>query len=735
MSKTNLKLLVDWNNDGDFVDTGDDVTSRTLQVQCTRGRDTASSLTGRTIAGLLRATLNNESGDYSSEKAGSPLSGNVVPRRKVRLRTDSFYWRTRALGPIGHWRLGEATGTVATDEEADNNGTYVGSPTLGVTGALSGKGDEDTAVTFDASDDEVNIGNIAAFQFTKTTAFSIAFWFKTAGTGTMYMVAKKAAAAGYAVLFSATKVQFLLEGESGSTMSQTTDAAFHDDAYHYCVITYDGSNTKGGMLIYIDGSAVAITSAGDNGILGGQDITNSISLKIGRRDGSLLFDGELDEVAVYSKALTSANVTSLNTAGTEHRIEATIWTGYLSRILPEVNKPRGPNLVVLEAIGALGVASSREVRIPMRTSRRTDQAIQDILEDLGWTTADFNLETGQTTMTRWWADGRGLQALRVVELTEAGLLREERTGEIFFEDRHFRLTDAESRISQATFSDASSPSLPYVHIKQEDPLPNIFNDFRAEVQRFTVGGLAVLWTLAASGANSPSIGGGESKTFWARYPVKDSPTEDIAVDAWTTPAATTDYTANTAADGSGSNVTGDVAVAVNKYATEMEITLTNNGTVSASITLLQARGTPVKQTDPVTIVAEDATSQTNFEKRTWPSRTPFIPDEAEAQDWADYHLAIYKDPIKLLKLSYTPNRDTTAQEALRDLDISQRVTIVAQNTAGLGINADYIIEGIDYRFEQDQVEGVGLLLSPADSYTGFWVLGVSTLGETTTLAY
>src|SRR5438128_2699447 len=57
--------------------------------------------------------------------------------------------------PVAYWRLGEATGsTIAVDQTANhNNGTYVGSPTLGQLGAING--DADTAVDFNNTADYV----------------------------------------------------------------------------------------------------------------------------------------------------------------------------------------------------------------------------------------------------------------------------------------------------------------------------------------------------------------------------------------------------------------------------------------------------------------------------------------------------------------------------------------------------------------------------------------------------
>ena len=59
-------LAVDWYNDGDFSDSGEDITARTMRVEWRRGSDYASQLVGKAVAGTLNATLNTVSGDYST---------------------------------------------------------------------------------------------------------------------------------------------------------------------------------------------------------------------------------------------------------------------------------------------------------------------------------------------------------------------------------------------------------------------------------------------------------------------------------------------------------------------------------------------------------------------------------------------------------------------------------------------------------------------------------------------
>src|SRR5437867_3175240 len=63
--------------------------------------------------------------------------------------------------PTGYWRLGDSTGTTAVDNSASQvNGTYVGSPALGQTGAVQG----DTAVTFNGTSQYMRVPYTAALN-------------------------------------------------------------------------------------------------------------------------------------------------------------------------------------------------------------------------------------------------------------------------------------------------------------------------------------------------------------------------------------------------------------------------------------------------------------------------------------------------------------------------------------------------------------------------------------------
>ena len=77
-------LLIDWDGDRSFShplsDTFSDLTKS--GVNTSRGRNYASMIYGRSVAGTLEATLTNHKGNYD-RFASSDLSGLVLPRRRV----------------------------------------------------------------------------------------------------------------------------------------------------------------------------------------------------------------------------------------------------------------------------------------------------------------------------------------------------------------------------------------------------------------------------------------------------------------------------------------------------------------------------------------------------------------------------------------------------------------------------------------------------------------------------
>lgn len=93
LRKATYQLYIDWNNDGDFSDDYEDVTSYLLtspEIRIQTGRDRASAY-GEPMVPALDFALNNESRIFSAEYSGSPIRALLRPGRKVKLQATYGY--------------------------------------------------------------------------------------------------------------------------------------------------------------------------------------------------------------------------------------------------------------------------------------------------------------------------------------------------------------------------------------------------------------------------------------------------------------------------------------------------------------------------------------------------------------------------------------------------------------------------------------------------------------------
>lgn len=75
---------IDWNNDGDWSDSNETVTSRVIEeATTTLGRDQSRAF-APIAPGTMTFVLNNTSRDYSPENSSSPIGSNLKPGRAVR---------------------------------------------------------------------------------------------------------------------------------------------------------------------------------------------------------------------------------------------------------------------------------------------------------------------------------------------------------------------------------------------------------------------------------------------------------------------------------------------------------------------------------------------------------------------------------------------------------------------------------------------------------------------------
>jgi regulation of enolase protein 1 (concanavalin A-like superfamily) len=211
-------------------------------------------------------------------------------------------WRFRTLPStpitdpalVGWWKLDDDSGTIVLDWSGQgNHGTIVGDPQWIL-------GYDDGALSLDGFDDCVNCGDPNSFNI--TNVISILAWIKanSAGNGAnqSYVMKGNSGAEGYGLRHSATNdLQF--RTANGINVQTPVNSSFNG-VWHHLAGTYDRSQ----LMLYVDGELQAnISAAGDIS-------TSSYNLNIGREavGNRYLYDGAIDDVRVYSRALTEDEI-------------------------------------------------------------------------------------------------------------------------------------------------------------------------------------------------------------------------------------------------------------------------------------------------------------------------------------------------------------------------------------------------------------------------------------------
>tara|TARA_Y100000310_G_scaffold342714_1_gene447056 strand:+ start:1438 stop:3633 length:2196 start_codon:yes stop_codon:yes gene_type:complete len=725
------KLRVKWDTTGEFDQSGAELSARLLGLEWWSGRDNDSQLIGKSVAGGLVAILNNNSGDYSPLETGSPLAGNVAPNREVRLT---------ASGRAAQFTKANSESLSAVDSASLSTGNidfHIGcwvymdskSADMFIMGKWLTAGDHrEYRLFFDQSEDRFRFevsangdSTVVNIDADDLGSPSVATWYfincwhdATANTINIQVDDGTADSAAHAGGLADKDGDFSIGAEDG-------DGDPFDGRIESAFFTKEVYTAAERTFLHRDGDGVQYSDIGLTG-----DGSNLKASLIGWWDlqeaSGNRADSENDNTLTDNNTVTDAE-------GIPNLAQ---WGGFIKDVEP-IPSLGGLNAARLIAIGPLGQVNLDKLRLAMATSEATGTAVGRILTEAGWSTDDRTIDAGQTTMTRFWLENevRTIAALRRVESTETGFIAESKDGRIAFEDRRHR-QQVPHTTSQGTFTDATAGALAYSGIRELDSQQQLFHIFTVGIQTYTIASLAVLWTLSASGADSPAITPGQTLTFWAEYPNPDSATNAFGVDAWTTPVENTDYEANTQAGGGGDDRSASLGFTVTKFGNSMKMEIINNhATDTVFLTLLQGRGTGITRDDPARIMVETAATH----QRTFPSPPLHLPSVSEGFDWCNWHNGIFSNILPLLDIDVIANRSVAQMLQVLDRKLSDRITLVADNGTGLGINEDFFIEQMRHTVDpRRNIHTVRWGLSAAASQQA-WTLGSSDLGGETRLGY
>lgn len=222
------------------------------------------------------------------------------------------------LGIVGWWPLNEGTSTVAHDISGySNNGTLTNMDAS--TDWISGK--RGKALDFDGSNDHIPVGNGSTLNITGPLTVSAWVYFSSLASETIVSKWGLDDNSNFSWLlfanhFGSGRVDFLVSGNGTGYVSVNTGNGYvRTGQWYHIVGVYDTTTTK----MYVDGNLIATNSTSIPSSLKSVTVPVTIGADYDRPDNNETFyrpfNGKIDDVRIYNRALTATDVSALARAG------------------------------------------------------------------------------------------------------------------------------------------------------------------------------------------------------------------------------------------------------------------------------------------------------------------------------------------------------------------------------------------------------------------------------------
>lgn len=271
------------------VPSSSSVSSSSSSVSSPSSSSAQSSTSSSSVSSSSSTTSSSSSSSTSSSSTSSSSSAVMCPL---------------TFNLIGHWKLDEGTGSViAFDSSGENNhGVHQNGPVYVAGNPLISP--NPSALDFDGTDDDILVpgfdfsfgtSNFTVSTFLKTTAGdrSVLGHFDNNGSGTR----------GWGMYIDdSNKIDFFANGDAG-TNNLAHNATLLNGQWHHVAGVYSRSGSLMTINAYVDG----VLAGSSTSTVG--DISVNTSLFLGKYH--LLvphFDGTLDDVRIYDRVLTAAEI-------------------------------------------------------------------------------------------------------------------------------------------------------------------------------------------------------------------------------------------------------------------------------------------------------------------------------------------------------------------------------------------------------------------------------------------
>ncbi|MFB3119101.1 MAG: hypothetical protein ACE1Y2_01075 [Stenotrophomonas maltophilia] len=637
MANPHWNIWVDWDADGIWGKANEDVTPDLMRLHWEWGRELTRD---RARPALLKLELRNDDHKYSPPNSGSPLAGNLKAGRRVWAR---FAYPYDDFTGMDSTDLAGRTppvdqGFTWIKENSGGNGFEIfGNQVRELTGGAS-----DAIYTLDLGDADAYIG----FRYNRAT---------NGGGGAVLRFISTSDYLRVRFLNSDT----VLEDVTGGTPSNIRSGDALTVGVNYFV------------EIEMHGSSIRLFAT---------------DLDAGTVERREILDGA---VAAGNTEATKHGLWHNGSANTDRWDDFGGWRsffyGLVDRIVP--NPGPGGESCEIRAFDELDRLDNTLVfNLLTGLNLRSDTIANNILTWANFSFNDRELDLGRILIAKepravWRSTARA--ALNRLQDEEDGFLYIDGLGFIRLEVSSHRSSGSHAT-SRATLQ-SSKASSPYIsELSWDDGSDGVENDVTFRYHLEDNQNLQEIWKLR----DVPAIPAGATRDFLAESTAFD------VVDSIRVPVATTDYTANSQADGGGTDMTGDLTVTlplISSYqgrGTIVRVT-NNHGSDTAFITLLRLRADKsYKDFESTIYQTSDNASQNDHGTRSHLVDCRYIDTYDTAKDVADSRLARKKDGKTRLNL-VLPNGDKNNLLQMVHRVLSDRITVVYSD---MGINEDFFIE-------------------------------------------
>lgn len=336
----------------------------------------------------------------------------------------------------------------------------------------------------------------------------------------------------------------------------------------------------------------------------------------------------------------------------------------------------------------------------------TGAAINAVLDVAGWPWAR-DVDGGSDTIPYWWAHGDAAGQVNDLSAAEFGFAYVTAGGAFAFRERHAQYGQAPGlTVTQADL--LREPEL-------GQPSELVRNRVRVTAQPRSPGGTVDVWKL-----------GEELAIPVAGTEILNAELSEPAMNL-IAPVAGTDFIVTNQPGGAGLDITHLFPLQMTAYARTIRLQIGNISKYTGYVSLLKVRGQELTG-ERLNVTADDTTSQAAYGVRTLEVDYPWIQSTLRARNEAEWLLSWLAAP------SPQPRVEIESRPALQfghDLG-----TILNLDIGRVGLYAAFRIGKIrhEWRHPGGQAVRTRWWLEPV-RLADYWVLGTSTLGQTTRLGF